>query len=240
MSSERTHLRDLVEEQHARSRQLDLPGLGLLRTSKGAALVSEQLRLQQVLRKRRAIERDEWTGLPTRGAVNEAGDDFLPGARLAGEQHGRVRGGYLSGGLQDPLPLFRRTHDALVARARVELARERAHARFQSLRAGLCFGDLPSRVGQLLVRDRERHVVRDPPRDADIARIERTNTRGPEAQPEPLVPSLPPDEQKRSESGGSRPIPERSSTGARASVAILSQCGPTGLDPPRSAAQLHS
>ena len=57
------HLADLVEEQHAARRQLDLPGLGLLRAGERAALVAEQLRLEQLLGQRGAVQRDERPGL---------------------------------------------------------------------------------------------------------------------------------------------------------------------------------
>ena len=53
------HLADLVEEQHAAGRQLDLARLGLLRARERAALVAEQLRLEQLLRQRGAVQRDE-------------------------------------------------------------------------------------------------------------------------------------------------------------------------------------
>ena len=43
------HLADLVEEQHAARRELHLTGLGLLRARERAALVAEQLRLEQLL-----------------------------------------------------------------------------------------------------------------------------------------------------------------------------------------------
>ena len=53
------HLADLVEEQHAAGGQLDLARLGLLRAGERAALVAEELRLEQLLGQRRAVQRDE-------------------------------------------------------------------------------------------------------------------------------------------------------------------------------------
>jgi hypothetical protein len=43
------HLADLVEEQHTAGGELDLSGLGLLRTREGAALVAKELGLEQLL-----------------------------------------------------------------------------------------------------------------------------------------------------------------------------------------------
>ena len=53
------HLADLVEEQHAAGGQLDLARLGLLRAREGAALVAEELGLEQLLGERRAVQGDK-------------------------------------------------------------------------------------------------------------------------------------------------------------------------------------
>ena len=84
------HLADLVEEQHAAGRQLDLARLGLLRAGERAALVAEQLRLEQLLRQRGAVQRDERSLASRRHAVDEPRDHFLARAGLAGHQHGRI------------------------------------------------------------------------------------------------------------------------------------------------------
>ena len=55
----RRHLGDFVEEQDAAGGQFDLARLRLLRAGKGAALEAEQLGLEELLRQRRAIDRDE-------------------------------------------------------------------------------------------------------------------------------------------------------------------------------------
>jgi hypothetical protein len=89
------HVAHLVEEQHAARRQLDLARLGELRAGEGAALIAEQLRLEQLLGQRRTVQGDE-RGVLARGRLmDEAGDDLLAGARLAADQHGRVGGGHL-------------------------------------------------------------------------------------------------------------------------------------------------
>lgn len=82
------------------------------------------------------------------------------------------------------------------------------YARFQMLGACACLGRLPSRVGQLLVRDGKRHVVRDPPRNRHVARVERAEPLRPERERNLLLVSLAPHEHQRSEAGGPCPFPE--------------------------------
>jgi hypothetical protein len=55
------HLTDLVEEQHAAGRQLNLARLGLLRARERATLISEQLRLEQLLRQGGAVQGEKRT-----------------------------------------------------------------------------------------------------------------------------------------------------------------------------------
>ncbi|MFN8096101.1 MAG: hypothetical protein U0599_28455 [Vicinamibacteria bacterium] len=58
----------------------------------GAAHVAEQLRLEEPLRDRPAVDRHERPLGPRTVAVDRAGDELLAGARLAGHQHRRVGG----------------------------------------------------------------------------------------------------------------------------------------------------
>jgi hypothetical protein len=101
----RCHLGDFVQEQHAAAGQFDLPRLGLLRPGEGAPLMSEQLGLEQLLGQRGAVERNEWPALPRRRAMDEARDHFLPGARLAVDEYGRVGTGDLGRLLEHVPPL---------------------------------------------------------------------------------------------------------------------------------------
>ena len=55
----RRQLADLVEEERAAVGQLEAPGLLAVGAGEGAALVAEQLALEQRLGQRRAVERDE-------------------------------------------------------------------------------------------------------------------------------------------------------------------------------------
>ena len=98
------HLGDLVEEQHAARRELHLAGLRLVRAREGAAFVAEQLRLEQLLGQRGAIQCHERPALARGRRMDEPRHDFLAGARLAGHQHGRVRRGDLRRLAQHPAP----------------------------------------------------------------------------------------------------------------------------------------
>src|SRR5262249_38558163 len=65
------HLADLVEEEHAPSRLLDPPGARDESAGERALLVTEQLRLEELLGERGAVERDERAVLPRRRRVEE-------------------------------------------------------------------------------------------------------------------------------------------------------------------------
>src|ERR1700691_1010033 len=59
----------------------------------GAALMAEHLGLQQLVGNRRAIDRHESAPAPRRQGMDRPRDDFLAGAALARDQHGRIGGG---------------------------------------------------------------------------------------------------------------------------------------------------
>ena len=67
------------------------PRRSALRAGERAALVAEQLGLEQVLRDRRGVDRDERPGRARAVPVQRARDELLAGARLAGDEHRRVR-----------------------------------------------------------------------------------------------------------------------------------------------------
>src|SRR5262249_48591686 len=73
------HLAALVEKQNAAGGQFDLSRLGLLGSGKSATLVSEQLGLQQLLRQRGAVDRDERSTLPGRAAMDETRNHLFAG-----------------------------------------------------------------------------------------------------------------------------------------------------------------
>ena len=62
-----------------------------LRAGERAALVAEQLGLEQVLRNRRGVDRDERPRRARAVPVQRARDELLAGARFAGDEHRRAR-----------------------------------------------------------------------------------------------------------------------------------------------------
>ena len=83
-------LRDLVEEDGRAVRQLEAPGLAGQGPGVGALLAPEQLRLDQGRGQRRAVELDHGPVLAPAPAMEEVGEQLLPGARLAQQQDGGI------------------------------------------------------------------------------------------------------------------------------------------------------
>ena len=86
---------DLVEKQRAAVGQLEAALLPRLRAGERALLVAEQLGLDQALGQRRAAHLDERLLGAQRVVVDRVRDELLAGARLAADQHRRVRLGDL-------------------------------------------------------------------------------------------------------------------------------------------------
>ncbi len=84
------HVADLVEEQGAPVRLLDLADLASVGTGKTALLVSEQLRLQQRFRDGGAVDADEGFLAAAAFPVRHAGEHLLAGTRLTQQHDGRV------------------------------------------------------------------------------------------------------------------------------------------------------
>ena len=84
------HVADLVEEQRAAVRLLELAGRALDRAGEGAALVAEQLALDQLARDRRHVERHERALAALAVVVQRARHQLLAGAGLAGDHHREV------------------------------------------------------------------------------------------------------------------------------------------------------
>jgi len=82
------HLADLVEQERAAVRQLELAALALVRPGEGALLVAEQLALDERLGNRRAVERDERAGPARRVVVDRLGDELLADAALPEDEDG--------------------------------------------------------------------------------------------------------------------------------------------------------
>jgi len=84
------HVADLVEKQRTAVRRFDPAHAPLVRAGERAALIAEQLRLQQVMRNRPAVDRDERPLAAAGTLVNRERRQFLAGARLAGDEYARV------------------------------------------------------------------------------------------------------------------------------------------------------
>ena len=88
------NLADFVEEQCAAIGELE-PADTVAECAREAALgVAEELALEQVARNRRAVHADHRAGAAAARLVDRAGDQLLPGAGLAGDQHGGVGTGH--------------------------------------------------------------------------------------------------------------------------------------------------
>jgi hypothetical protein len=79
----------LVEEQGPPVRDLEEPALGLAGIGEGSPLVTEQLRLHEMLGNGRAVELDEAPAGPGAGPVHGEGEQALPGPGIAANEHGR-------------------------------------------------------------------------------------------------------------------------------------------------------
>ena len=86
----RRHLPDLVEQQRAALGHLEQAFLVHRGAGERALLVTEQLRLDQVLRDRRAVDLDERALVPLAVEVNRVGDELLAGAVLALQENVRL------------------------------------------------------------------------------------------------------------------------------------------------------
>src|SRR5207302_2223621 len=128
----------------------------------GALLVAEQLRLEQRLRERRAVQCDERALRPARPAVDEVRYDLLARPRLPRQEYGRLRRGDFRRLRRYLAPWLRRP-DGPVSFRRVQLRREPRHPPFELHGALLGLGAPPRFLGQALVGERQRHEVGDPP-----------------------------------------------------------------------------
>ena len=81
---------DLVEKDRPAVRRLELADLELMRAGEGAALVPEELTLQQLAGNRRAVYLDERAALSHRLLVDRTRDHVLAGAGLAHDEHRHV------------------------------------------------------------------------------------------------------------------------------------------------------
>ena len=113
---------DLVQEQRPGVRHLELPELPRVRARERAPLVTEQLRLQQLGRERRAVHGHEGPVAAAALPVDGARDQLLAGARLPRDEHGGRGVGDLADKLVDAAHR-RRPADQLIEAPRGARAR---------------------------------------------------------------------------------------------------------------------
>ena len=80
---ERAHVRDFVEEKRALAGELKLPFDGCLRSGEGAALMAEELALDQGVAHRGSVEGDERALGATGGIVDRVGEEGFAGPGFA-------------------------------------------------------------------------------------------------------------------------------------------------------------
>ena len=83
------HVADLIEEHRALVRQLELAQLPAGRAGEGAALMPEQLALQQLPGDGRAVDGHERSVLARAAVMDHPGEELLAGAALPEQKHGR-------------------------------------------------------------------------------------------------------------------------------------------------------
>jgi hypothetical protein len=108
-------LTDLVQEQGPAVGQLEAAGLAGDRAGEGAALVAEELRLDEIPGDGRAVDADERLVLAGGVVVDRRGHQLLTGARLAGDEHRGGRRRDLVDHPKDPLELGAVTDEPVAA-----------------------------------------------------------------------------------------------------------------------------
>src|SRR5205085_1698891 len=91
----RLHLADFVEQKSSAVGLLELPDAGICRACEGAALVPEELALEELSGKCCAIHLDERAVAARGSLVNRAADQLFSHAALAANQDADVAVGYL-------------------------------------------------------------------------------------------------------------------------------------------------
>ena len=101
------HLADFVEQQRPAIRRLEFADTACDGAGERTLLVAEQLGLQQVVRDRRTVQRDERARRAARATMDVARQHLLAGARFTHDQHRGIGGrdlfgaahGFLHGGV---------------------------------------------------------------------------------------------------------------------------------------------
>ena len=111
------HFADLVEEQRTPRRLSDEANLVGRRSRERAFRVSEQLRLDEVLRERRTVDLHHRLLRTQAPEVNRVGDELLSGAGFAGDEDVRVRLCNALDQLEDVLHLLAASDDVAIRRS---------------------------------------------------------------------------------------------------------------------------
>src|SRR5262249_34015812 len=90
---EQRQVADLVEEERAAVRQLELSRLSRRGSREGPFFVTEELGLEQILGNRRAVDGDKRAVGPRAERVQRPGEELLARPALSLEQHRGVGGG---------------------------------------------------------------------------------------------------------------------------------------------------
>jgi hypothetical protein len=117
---EARNLPDFVEKQRAAVGRFEAAHAALGCAGKRAAFVSENFALQQILRKRGAMHRDEGRPRPRTRLVDRLGDEFFACARLALDQNRGARGRDEPHLVDHVLEFLRRADDAFDAEFLIE------------------------------------------------------------------------------------------------------------------------
>ena len=116
---------DLVEEQRAAGRQLELAELLLVRAGERAALVAEERALDELVRDRRHVDRDERRVAAARLPVQQPREQLLAGPALAEDQHRRRQLRHLLHEIDDVADLAARADQELALALLGDLRAER-------------------------------------------------------------------------------------------------------------------
>ncbi len=151
------HVADLVEEERAAVRLLEAPDARAVGAREGAALVTEELGLEQRLGQRRAVHLHERRLRAAREAVHQSGDDLLPGAGLSGHEHRRPRRGHAARQLDGGPQRGARSDHAIGREAGDAFGAQRRHlAQQPAMRGGLADAGLELLEVERLLHEIER------------------------------------------------------------------------------------
>ena len=140
------HVADFVHEERAAVSGLKQPAAVFVRSGKGAAHVSEQLRFEQGFRKGAAIDGDERRFRAGAVLVNGAGDEFFSRAAFSSDQHAAGLRRDRFDQVEKLAHLRARADDVVEAREPAQLAAQVAGLFLQSL----SFGDALHRGPQFI------------------------------------------------------------------------------------------